>query len=74
MIEKNEQLHRKSSTFQAKRHSVSSSMYEEVKAFLQARIDAREYGSSLETDVSDQEDHETLESFEYDASIDDKEK
>lgn len=49
-------------------------MYEEVKEFLQARIDACDYSPSLETDVSDQEDRDTLESFDYDASIEDKEK
>ena len=49
-------------------------MYEEVKVFLEARIDARDYSPSLETDVSDQEDRDTLESFDYDASIEDKEK
>ena len=47
-------------------------MYEEVKEFLQARIDARDYSPSLETDFSDQEDRDTLESFDYDASIEDR--
>ena len=73
-VDKNEQLRRKSLHFGAlKRNSTSSSIYEEVKLYLQTRLDTRDYSTSFDSGNSDDDDDQ--ETLSYDVSFhEDREK
>ena len=68
--DKKEQPRQASSNFGAKRNSTSSSAYEEVKVFLQTRLNS-EYSTSFDSDDSDGDGQETLS---YDVSFEDQSK